>query len=42
MVSVSIYLTEESIYSQVETTVEDWLATAGISIATRDDPVIGS
>jgi RNA polymerase sigma-70 factor (sigma-E family) len=39
---VSIYLADENIHTQVEVTVERWLAKAGVSIAERERPVIGS
>jgi hypothetical protein len=41
-VPVSIYLANEGIHEQVETAVEQWLATADLSINTRGEPVIGS
>ncbi|MCK2219559.1 hypothetical protein MF672_038065 [Actinomadura sp. ATCC 31491] len=42
MLPVTIYLSDESIHEQVEATVEDLLAAAGLRIENRDDPVIGS
>lgn len=39
---VTIYLTDERYHAQVEAAVETLLATAGLQIADRDDPVIGS
>lgn len=39
---VTIYLSEESIHGQVETAVEELLASAGLRIEDRDEPVIGS
>lgn len=42
LVPVSIYLSDESIHEQVEIAVEDWLATADVSIDARREPVIGS
>jgi hypothetical protein len=41
-VPVTIYLTEEQHHAQVESAVETLLAAAGLRIADRDDPVIGS
>jgi hypothetical protein len=41
-IPVSIYLADEDIHEQVETAVEQWLATADVSIDTRAEPVIGS
>jgi hypothetical protein len=41
-IAVSIYLADEEIHGQVETAVEQWLATADVSIDTRGEPVIGS
>lgn len=41
-VPVSIYLTNENIHEQVESSVEQWLATAGVSIDARDEPISGS
>jgi hypothetical protein len=41
-IPVSIYLADEDIHEQVETAVEEWLATADVSIDTRAEPVIGS
>jgi len=42
IVRVSIYLADEGIHDSVETAVEQWLATANVSIDRRDQPVIGS
>ncbi len=39
---VSIYLDDEDIREQVEAAVDQWLATADVSIDTRADPVTGS
>jgi hypothetical protein len=39
---VTIYLADEVIHEQVETAVEQWLATADVSIDERAKPVIGS
>lgn len=39
---VTIYLSEEGIHEQVEAAVDDLLATAGLGIEDRDEPVIGS
>jgi hypothetical protein len=39
---VSIYLADEDIHEQVEIAVDQWLATADVSIDTRAKPVIGS
>jgi hypothetical protein len=39
---ITIYLADEGIHEQVETAVEQWLATADVSIDTRAKPVIGS
>ena len=39
---VSIYVAQEGIHEQVEATVEEWLAKAGISIEEREQPIIGS
>lgn len=39
---VSIYLADEVIHEPVEVAVEQWLATANVSIDARDEPVIGS
>lgn len=41
-VPVTIYLTDEHYHEQVEAAVEAVLATAGLRIVERDDPVIGS
>ena len=41
-VPVTIYLTDEEYHEQVESALEAFLATAGLRIVTRDDPVIGS
>lgn len=41
-VPVTIYLTNEQYHAQVESAVETLLAAAGLRIADRDDPVIGS
>jgi hypothetical protein len=41
-VPVTIYLTDEDYHAQVESAVEAFLATAGLRIVDRDDPVIGS
>jgi len=42
IIRVSIYLADEGIHDSVETAVEQWLATANVSIDRRDRPVIGS
>ena len=42
VIPVSIYLADESIHEQAEAAVEQWIASAGVSIDTRDEPVIGS
>lgn len=39
---VSIYLADEGIHEQAEIAVERWLATAGVTVDTRGEPVIGS
>lgn len=39
---VTVYLADEGIHERVEMAVEHWLATAGVSIDTRGEPVIGS
>lgn len=39
---ISIYLADEDIHPQVEAAVEEWLATANISIDEREQPIIGS
>ena len=39
---VTIYLSEERIHQQVEDAIEELLATAGLWISHRDDPVAGS
>lgn len=41
-ITVSIYLADEPVHGQVETAVEQWLATADVFIDTRGDPVTGS
>lgn len=41
-VTVAIYLADERIHAQVEKAVEGLLATAGLYIEDRDDPVVGS
>jgi hypothetical protein len=41
-VSVSIYLGDARIHEQVELAVEEWLASAHITIDSRDEPVLGS
>jgi hypothetical protein len=41
-IPVSIYLADKDIHEQVEIAVEQWLATADLSIVTRGEPVIGS
>jgi hypothetical protein len=41
-IPVTIYLEDEEIHDQVETAVEALLATAGLQIERRDEPVIGS
>lgn len=41
-VSVTIYLTDAYYHMQVEAAVETFLATAGLRIVDRDDPVVGS
>jgi hypothetical protein len=40
--AISIYLADEDIHGQVEVAVEQWLATADVSIDSRGEPVIGS
>ena len=42
IVPVTIYLTDEHYHAQVESAVETLLATAGLRIADRDNPVLGS
>jgi hypothetical protein len=42
VISVSIFLADEGIHEQVETAVEQWLATADVSIDAQGEPVIGS
>jgi hypothetical protein len=39
---VTIYLSDERIHDQVEAAVDDLLATAGLQVEDRDEPVIGS
>jgi hypothetical protein len=39
---ITIYLSDEAIHEQVEAAVEDLLATAGLRVERRDDPVHGS
>lgn len=39
---VTIYLSDGEIYAEVENAVECLLATAGLRIEDRDDPVVGS
>jgi RNA polymerase sigma-70 factor (sigma-E family) len=39
---VSIYLADEAIHRQVESTVEKWLATASVAVDERQPPIIGS
>jgi hypothetical protein len=39
---VTIYLSNERIHGQVETAIEELLATAGLQIESRDDPIMGS
>jgi CHAT domain len=41
-VPVTIYLSDERIHQQVEDAVEELLATAGLGISHREDPVAGS
>ena len=41
-VPVTIFLSEERIHAQVETAVNKLLATAGLAVQDRDEPVIGS
>jgi len=41
-IPVSIYLADEGVQEQVEIAVEQWLATADVSIDTRGEPIIGS
>jgi hypothetical protein len=42
MMPITIYVSDEGIHDQVETAVEALLATAGLRIEDRDDPLIGS
>lgn len=39
---VTIYLSDERVHEEVEEAVEEWLATAGLRISSRDEPVAGS
>jgi len=41
-IPVSIYITAGDTHDQVQTAVEEWLASAGIAIEERQQPVIGS
>lgn len=40
--AVAIYLSDEGIHGQVEAAVDDWLASAGLMVEERDEPIIGS
>jgi len=39
---VTIYLSDERVHEEVEEAVEEWLATAGLRISSRAEPVTGS
>jgi transcriptional regulator with XRE-family HTH domain len=40
--AVAIYLSDEGIHGQVEAAVDAWLASAGLMVEERDEPIIGS
>jgi len=40
--SITVYLSDEAVHEEIEAAVEGLLASAGIQITERDDPIIGS